>query len=87
MNTSDVGDILYQTIALILKLSTPLLLVALIVGVVVSLIQALLQVQEQTLTFVPKLFAICAALIFLSGFMNQNLIRFTQQLFSRIVAQ
>lgn len=85
MNPGDVGDILYQALSLILKLSTPLLLIALIVGILISLLQALLQVQEQTLTFVPKLFAIVGSLIFFSSFMTQSLINFTKILFDKIV--
>jgi flagellar biosynthetic protein FliQ len=84
MPIGQVGDILHETVYMILKLSTPLLLAALVVGVVVSLIQALIQVQEQTLTFVPKLFAVFVCLIFFASLMASSLINFTQRLFNLI---
>jgi flagellar biosynthetic protein FliQ len=80
----EVGDLLRETVFLILKLSSPLLLTGLVVGVVISLIQALIQVQEQTLTFVPKLFAIFACLILCMSFMANSLVRFTEHLFVMI---
>ena len=84
MLPGEVGDLLREAVFLILKLSSPLLLTGLVVGVVISLIQALIQVQEQTLTFVPKLFAIFACLILCMGFMANNLVRFTEHLFMMI---
>lgn len=79
----EVGDLLRETMVLILKMSTPVLLVALVIGVVVSLIQALIQVQEQTLTFVPKLFAVFACLLLVGGMMTTQLMIFTESLFKR----
>ncbi|MDP4724720.1 MAG: flagellar biosynthesis protein FliQ [Alphaproteobacteria bacterium] len=84
MLPGEVGDLLRETVFLILKLSSPLLLTGLVVGVVISLVQALIQVQEQTLTFVPKLFAIFACLILCMGFMANTLMRFTEHLFVMI---
>jgi len=77
----EVGDLLREAVFLILKMSSPLLLTGLVVGVTISLVQALIQVQEQTLTFVPKLFAIFACLILFMGFMANALMRFTERLF------
>ena len=51
-------SLLKESVVLIIKLSLPVLLVALVVGVVISLLQALTQIQEQTLTFVPKMLAV-----------------------------
>lgn len=84
MLPGEVGDLLRETVFLILKLSSPLLLTGLVVGVAISLVQALIQVQEQTLTFVPKLFAIFACLILCMGFMATTLIRFTEHIFMMI---
>ncbi len=84
MQPEQVSDLLRETIFIILKLSTPLLLTGLVVGVVISLVQAIIQVQEQTLTFVPKLFAIFACLILSMGFMANQLIRFTEHIFTTI---
>lgn len=85
MNAAEVGDLLREMLYLILKISSPILAVALIIGVVVSLVQALIQVQEQTLTFVPKLFAVIATLIIGAGFMATSLMSFTESLFQKIM--
>jgi len=62
-------DLLQQTIFLIVCLSGPILLVALTVGICISLIQSVTQIQESTLTFVPKILAGFATLIVLSPWM------------------
>ena len=67
-----------------LILGGPLLLVAVVVSVVVSLIQAVTQVQDQTLSFVPKLFAIGAALLFGLSWMLQTLVAYTVELFRSV---
>lgn len=84
MNAAEVSDLLREMLYLILKISSPVLAVALVVGVVVSLLQALIQVQEQTLTFVPKLFAVMATLIICAGFMASSLMSFTESIFTKI---
>ena len=58
-------SVLREAVLLIIKLSLPILLVALVVGVVISLLQALTQIQEQTLTFVPKMLAVFGVLVLL----------------------
>ena len=78
-------EILNQSFIVILKVSLPILGVGLVVGVVVSIFQALTQVQEMTLTFVPKLISIFIALAFLAPFMTSTLINFSTELFARIV--
>ena len=67
-----------------LLLGGPLLLVAVVVSVVVSLIQAVTQVQDQTLSFVPKLFAIALALLFGLSWMLQTLVAYTVELFRSV---
>ena len=83
MNTyvNIAGEALY----LILLLSLPPLLASLVVGLVISLLQALTQVQEQTLTFVPKLVAIFIAMVALLPFMLTTLVGFTEGLADRII--
>ena len=58
MNNIQVLDIMYQTFQLVLKLPLPFLLVSMVVGVTIAIFQAATQINEQTLTFVPKLLAI-----------------------------
>ncbi len=78
-------EILRQTVMMILKLGTPLLLIGLVIGVVISLIQALTQIQEPTLSFVPKLIVILLCLVFLLPNMIQQMTIFTNNLFDKIV--
>lgn len=73
-----------QTLWLILILSLPALAVSLIVGLVISLLQALTQIQEQTLTFVPKMIATILTLIFFGSWTFTQLITFTQQVMAYI---
>ena len=65
-------------------IASPLLLSALLVGLVVAILQATTSIQEQTLTFVPKVFAILLMLAFLGGWMFSSLRDFTIALFQRI---
>ena len=62
MNENEVVDLIREAIWLSIKMSTPIMLVGLIVGVVIALLQALTQIQEVTLVFVPKIIAIFIAL-------------------------
>ena len=63
MSAGDLISIARETIWVIIKTSVPVLLVSMIVGLIISLFQTLTSIQEQTLTFVPKLLAIMIALM------------------------
>jgi flagellar biosynthetic protein FliQ len=65
-------------------LSAPILLVAMIIGLVVSILQATTSIQEQTLTFVPKIAAIMLVLALLGGWMFGSLAQYTRELFALI---
>ncbi len=78
-------SVLREAVLLIIKLSLPILLVALIVGVIISLLQALTQIQEQTLTFVPKMLAVFGVLVLLLPFMLGSLQDFATDLFNLVV--
>ena len=84
MTVVEALDIGRETIVTMLKIGSPLMLIALAVGLSISLIQALTQIQEITLTFVPKILVIFVAMIFLMPFMLATLIAFTQGLADRI---
>lgn len=73
-------DLMKECIYLVILLSTPILTVALGVGLIISLIQAVTQIQEATLTFVPKILACLATLIVLSPWMLHVYIDHTQRL-------
>jgi flagellar biosynthetic protein FliQ len=81
---TDVMHIAGQALLLAAKLAGPLLLVALIVGVVVSLVQAVFQVQDQTLSMVPKLAIGALVLALTGGWMQRITVEFTQHLFEQI---
>ena len=64
-----------------LMVSAPMLCIGLVVGILVSLFQAVTQIQEQTLTFIPKITAMVAAAIILMPWIGQRLIAYTQMMF------
>ncbi len=81
---SPLASLATEALALTLLLSLPVLLVSLAVGLVVSLAQAVTQVQEQTLSFVPKLVAVGLMLVLLGPRMGVELARFTDRLYREI---
>jgi flagellar biosynthetic protein FliQ len=84
MNEAEILQIARDGMMVMIKIGMPIMALALIVGLAISLFQALTQIQEQTLAFVPKLLVICAALVLFLPFMLATLIDFTQQLMDRI---
>lgn len=84
MSPADALEIAREAIFVTIKISAPVMLVALIVGLVISLIQALTQVQEMTLTFVPKILVIFLSLLLFFPFMLATLTSFTERLADRI---
>jgi flagellar biosynthetic protein FliQ len=85
MNSADVLEVGREAIVVMLKVGSPVLLLALLVGLIVSLFQALTQMQEMTLTFVPKAIVIFLSLLLFLPFMLSTLTAFTQGLMDRIV--
>ena len=86
MTPNDAMDIGRDAIVVALKLGGPIMLLSLLVGLAISLFQALTQIQEMTLTYVPKIVAIMLALLLLMPFMLTTLQNFTERLFDRVVA-
>jgi len=84
MSVGDVVTVLQEGILETIILAAPILLSALAIGLVVAILQAATSIQEQTLTFVPKLFVILGVLALLGGFMFTSLGEYTKQLFYRI---
>ena len=78
-------DILRNAYITIMKVSGPVLLISLVVGLIISILQATTQIQEQTLSFVPKIIAVMVSLIVFGNFMLNGLISFTTYLF-RIIS-
>ena len=85
MTDTNLGEILRQTMLVTLKLGGPMLAVALVVGVLMSLVQAVTQINEPTLAFVPKVAAIGAALALGGPFMLGLLRDFAAHVFDQII--
>jgi flagellar biosynthesis protein FliQ len=86
MTGGEVLDVARDAIWTIVLVSSPLMLVGLVVGVVISLIQALTQIQEMTLAFVPKILAIFVTLLLALPFMADALHGHMMRLSARIAA-
>ena len=82
MDTGTVINIARQTVCIIVKTAVPVLLVSMIVGLVISLFQTLTSIQEQTLTFVPKLIAILLTLMLLGAWMLNQITGFMGNLWN-----
>ena len=77
-------DIVREAFLVIITVAGPVLLVALVVGLFISIIQAATQIQEQTLSFVPKVLAVIGSLIVLGNFMLNSIVSFTERIFEII---
>ena len=86
MNELDVIEIAREGLIVMLKIGSPILLIALITGLSISLIQALTQIQEMTLAFVPKILVIFVSLLIFMPFMMSTLTGFSHRMFDRIIA-
>lgn len=84
MNSSAVLKIATQALVLMAQLAAPMVLTALAIGFAVSLIQSITQIQEVTLSFVPKAIGVSIALIVCGNWMIEQLVTFTQYLFQQI---
>ena len=84
MTDSTVTQIAIQSILLATKLAGPVLLVSLLIGLGVGLVQSATQIQEQTLTFVPKLVGIALVIVLAGNWMLSQVISFTQNLFDMV---
>jgi flagellar biosynthetic protein FliQ len=85
MEVNDVLTVSRDAMWVTIKLGAPMMVVGLVIGLVVSLFQALTQIQEATLAFVPKILAIFVVFLISLPFMVATLIGFTRELASRIV--
>ena len=86
MSPQLVVDLARNAIMMALMVSAPMLVVALVLGLLVSVIQAVTQIQEQTLAFVPKLLGVAAVFLIALPWIIQTLVRYTTELFRSIPA-
>ena len=84
MNQIMALDLLRNAFMTTIKAATPILVIAMVVGLIISILQATTQVQEQTLTFVPKMISVLFSLILLGAFMMNTLMAFMNQSFDLI---
>ena len=83
MDEAALLEIARDAVIVTLKVGAPIMLTSLVVGLVISLFQALTQIQEATLTFVPKIIIVFISLLLLAPFMLHALTDFTEQIMSR----
>ncbi|CAK6472384.1 flagellar biosynthesis protein FliQ [Peribacillus castrilensis] len=84
MSADFVIDIAEKGIYMVLIIAGPLMVIALIVGLVVSIFQATTQIQEQTLAFVPKIVAVLLGLILLAPWMLSHLLSYANEIFGNL---
>ena len=84
MTNGEVLDLMYEVFVLAVQLGGPVLVISMLVGVLISIIQAVTQIHEQTITFVPKLLVIGIILVFTGGNMLETLQDFTVRIFQMI---
>lgn len=82
MNLDSAMDLVRSTLILALIVSAPMLIIGLLVGITVSLLQAVTQIQEQTLSFIPKIVAMIGSAILLMPWISHRLLEYSQAIFS-----
>lgn len=85
MSQNLVTGIVKDTLFTALKVVGPILIVSILIGLIISIFQATTQIQEQTLTFVPKLIGVAITGLILGSFMSQTIIDFTKRIFDIII--
>ena len=86
MDTSMISDILREGVGVAIKLSAPMLVLSMLIGVVVALFQAVTQIHEQTIGFILKLVVIIGVLLIGGGWMMDTLQDYTREIFSLIAS-
>ncbi|KAB7668652.1 flagellar biosynthesis protein FliQ [Bacillus sp. B1-b2] len=84
MSQEMVISVAEKGIMTVLLVSGPLLLIALVVGLIISIFQATTQIQEQTLAFVPKIVAVLVGLVFFGAWMLNHMLSYTEDIFSNL---
>jgi len=84
ISSGTVIDVLMQAITVVILSAAPMLLVAMIIGLLVSIFQATTQINEQTLAFVPKIVCVMLALLLFGGFIFSNIGGFVTRLFDQL---
>ena len=86
MSQDKVVSLIVDMMAVTMKVALPMLLVALVVGLLISILQAVTQIQEMTLTFIPKVFAVGLTMVLLGPWMLDTMLAFTIEVYKQIPA-
>ena len=81
MDESSIMNLAQDALKVIVYISAPILIISMVVGLVISIFQATTQIQEQTLTFVPKILSILASIAIFGSWMIRTLIEYMQNIF------
>ncbi|MBB5751043.1 flagellar biosynthesis protein FliQ [Prosthecomicrobium pneumaticum] len=84
MNEVDALDIVQSAIWTVIVAAGPAVVAAMLVGILIALLQALTQIQEVTLTFIPKIIAVLVVTALSATFVGQQVLAFTQEIYGRI---
>lgn len=84
MNQADALDVVHAAIWTIIVAAGPAVAAAMIVGILIALLQALTQIQEVTLTFIPKIIAVLVVSALTASFMGSQILAFTEGIYGRI---
>ncbi len=82
MYSTEIYQLSYQSLFMILLLSGPPILISTMLGLFVAIFQAATQIQEQTLSFMVKLFAVILSLLFMGGWLSAQIMQFTNNIFT-----
>ena len=82
MTLDGATELIRQTLVLALLISAPMLIIGVVVGVIVSLLQAITQIQEQSLSFVPKIIAMVASVVFFMPWIGHRVMEYATTMFS-----
>ena len=83
MSTDYIMDISREVVWTIVRISAPLLIISLVIGLIISIFQTITSIQEQTLTFVPKILTVFLVLILTGNWILNNIVAFIQDICSR----
>ncbi|KJV06921.1 flagellar biosynthesis protein FliQ [Elstera litoralis] len=86
MNEANTLEVAREAVLVLLQVSGPIMVISLVVGLIISLFQALTQIQEMTLTFVPKIIVVFISLLLLFPFMLATMQGFMERLVDRIIS-
>lgn len=84
MQEADIIKIIYDALLITLKVSAPILIVSMVTGLAISVLQTTTSIQEQTLTFVPKLVSVFVSIMLFAAYILHTTVDYTREMFSMI---